>query len=400
MRAEASDSRTGGAGMLHYNDYDVLVVGAGPSGANTARFAAAGGLRVLLVDRKAELGVPTECSGAVSARGLASAEIPVADEYIVGSVAGFVTYSNEGEPWRVDYRELAGRDTIGFVVDRRRLDTYVAGLATDAGAELALRTEVDLVERRSANPADGWRVLLHHLGTAMEVTARVLVAADGVSSRLSKWIRINTTLPMHEAASCIQYEMTNVPTDRLLEIVVGQDHAPGGYVWVFPTAPGRAKVGLGVIRTLTDAPAGYHLDRFLTQSFMRDRFRRAAVTEISIGIVPLARPMPRPYADGVLFVGDAARNVNGLTGGGIHTALLSGRVAGESLTALWPQGDFSAFRLSAYGDAWDVAMGGALQKVYDLKTSVFHITDPVEQDRTLYQVLGGYFHPTSEFRKR
>ncbi len=386
--------------MLRYSDYDVVVVGAGPSGANAARFAAAGGLRVLLLDRKAELGVPTECSGAVSVRGLASAAIPIVDEYVVCSVAGFLTYNNAGEPWRVDYRELAGRETIGLVVDRRRLDTYVAGLAADAGAELALRTELDGAERRGADPSDGWNLQLRHQGTPVAITARVLVAADGVGSRLSKWLRINTTLPMHEAASCIQYEMTNVATDRLLEIVVGQAHAPGGYVWVFPTAPGRAKVGLGVIRTMSDEPAGRHLDRFLTESFMRDRFRRASVTEVSIGIVPLARPLREPYADGVLLVGDAARNVNGLTGGGIHTALLSGRVAGESLVALWPQGDFSRVGLAAYGDAWDAVMGDALLKVYNLKSSVFQIPDPVEQDHTLYEVLGGYFHPSSEFRKR
>ena len=106
----------------------------------------------------------------------------------------------------------------------------------------------------------------------MTIRARVLVAADGVSSRIAKWLRVNSTLPLHEAASCIQYEMTNVPTDRLLEIVVGQDHAPGGYVWVFPTGKGRAKVGLGVVRTMTREPAGWHLDRFIASSFMRDRF--------------------------------------------------------------------------------------------------------------------------------
>lgn len=385
--------------MLHYQDYDVAVIGAGPSGASAARWAAAGGLRVLLVDRKAELGVPTECSGAVSARGLASAEVPIADEYIICAVAGFITYSAEGEPWRVDYRELAGRDTIGYVVDRRRLDTFVAGLATDAGAELALRTELENVERRGSDPADGWQLHLRHLGQPATVTARVLVAADGVSSRLSKWLRVNTTLPLHEAASCVQYEMTNVPTDRLLEIVVGQAHAPGGYVWVFPTAPGRAKVGLGVIRSMTDEAAGVHLDRFIAESFMRERFRRAAVTEVSIGIVPLARPLPHPYADGVLLVGDAARNVNPLTGGGIHTALLSGRVAGESLAELWPAGDFSARGLAHYGARWDAAMGETLQEVYDLKTGVFRISDPAEQDHSLYQTLGGYFHPASKFRK-
>ena len=78
----------------------------------------------------------------------------------------------------------------------------------------------------------------------------------------------------------------------------GQDHAPGGYVWVFPTAPGRAKVGLGVIRTMTRQPAGWHLERFIGESFMRERFTKARTIEVSIGTVPLARPMPIPMPTG------------------------------------------------------------------------------------------------------
>src|SRR5437773_2629308 len=171
--------RTAGGGqrVLHYTEYDVAVIGAGPSGAQAARFAAAGGLRVLLLDRKAELGLPTECSGAISARGLMSAAVPIADEYIASPVAGFLTYAPDGTPWRVDYRELAGRDTIGYVVDRHRLDTFVAGLAADAGAELALRTELEGAERRGSDSSDGWRLQLRHQGTRLELGARVLVAA-------------------------------------------------------------------------------------------------------------------------------------------------------------------------------------------------------------------------------
>ena len=115
--------------MLRSTDYDIVIVGAGPAGANCARYAAAGGLRVLVMDKKAELGIPTECSGAVSMRGLTDAGVTPGDEFIISSIAGFVTYSNEGEPWRVDYREIAGRETIGYVVDRKRLDTHVAGQA-------------------------------------------------------------------------------------------------------------------------------------------------------------------------------------------------------------------------------------------------------------------------------
>ena len=52
---------------------------------------------------------------------------------------------------------LAGRETIGYVVDRNRLDTSVAGLAADAGAELALRTELEAALRH--DPADPGRGL-------------------------------------------------------------------------------------------------------------------------------------------------------------------------------------------------------------------------------------------------
>src|SRR5690348_8105538 len=139
--------------MLRAKDYDVVVVGAGPAGANCARYAA-GGLRVLVIDKKAELGVPTECSGAVSLRGLSEAGITPDDEFVVATIAGFLTYSNEGEPRRVDYRALAGRETIGCVVDRKRFDTAVAGLAAEAGAELALRTELEAATRINASSPD------------------------------------------------------------------------------------------------------------------------------------------------------------------------------------------------------------------------------------------------------
>jgi digeranylgeranylglycerophospholipid reductase len=51
-------------------DYDIVVVGAGPTGSTTARIAAESGLNVLLVDKRQELGAPIQCSGAVSAHAL------------------------------------------------------------------------------------------------------------------------------------------------------------------------------------------------------------------------------------------------------------------------------------------------------------------------------------------
>jgi flavin-dependent dehydrogenase len=41
--------------------YDVVVVGAGPGGSTTARFAAERGLKVLMLDKRREIGYPVQC---------------------------------------------------------------------------------------------------------------------------------------------------------------------------------------------------------------------------------------------------------------------------------------------------------------------------------------------------
>lgn len=50
--------------------YDLVVIGSGPAGSTTARFAAMQGLKVLLVDIRQKLGAPIQYSGAVSRHGI------------------------------------------------------------------------------------------------------------------------------------------------------------------------------------------------------------------------------------------------------------------------------------------------------------------------------------------
>ena len=50
--------------------YDVIVVGSGPAGSVTARFAAEGGAKVLVIERRAEVGVPILCGEGISRKRL------------------------------------------------------------------------------------------------------------------------------------------------------------------------------------------------------------------------------------------------------------------------------------------------------------------------------------------
>jgi len=384
--------------MPHGQDtYDVAVIGSGPAGATTARHAAEQGLRVLLIDKKQELGSPIQCSGAVSANALNEANIPLSDEYISTPVYGFVTYNARGESVTLDYR--AYRDTpLGYVVDRRRFDRFLMTLAERAGVTVWLKCEATGYtpdpDRKTVT------LQLQRFGLDSTVQTRVIVGADGVQSQVGKWAGLRTHIRLNELASCLQFVVDGVETNGLLEIVAGQEWAPGGYAWLFPKGHGYAEVGLGVARTMTDHDARWHLDHFMRNSFMAERLKDARILEVQGGGVPLAAPLRQPYADYVLLVGDAARHVNPITGGGIHMALRDGVMAGAVLAeVLASDAPATEARLEPYHTRWMAELGTAMWSLYDVKTSIFREKERDVQDERLFTTLAGYFHPNSEYRK-
>lgn len=382
------------------NEYDVVVIGSGPAGATTARYAAQSGLRVLLVDKKQELGAPIQCSGAVSAHALANAEVTPAAVFVESAIYGFRVYDESGQFREIDYRrEKPGEYThkpLGYVVDRRRFDRHLLGLAEQAGAENWLKTEA-----LGYQPVDARRVALRlrRFGEEITVTARVIVGADGLQSQVGKWAGLATQIKLSELASCLQYIVDGVPTGELLEIITGHRWAPGGYAWLFPKCNGLAEVGLGVIRTLTEKDARRHLDDFIRQSFLASRLKNLRILEVQGGGVPLAAPLKRQIADHLILVGDAARHVNPITGGGIHTALRCGRIAGEFLGEFLPGGKPPvAAALSEYQQRWSRALGKDMWRLYQMKRHIFRQEIP-RRNTLLFEALANYFSPHSEFRK-
>jgi len=385
--------------------YDVVVIGSGPAGATTARVAAERGLRVLLIDKRQELGAPIQCSGALSRHALEKAGVPLDAEFIHEAIYGFGIYNQCGALSRIDYREMKpdeygpqeGKKPLGFVVDRRRFDRYLMTMAERAGVEVWLKTEGLGYE---TNGGDDCVVHLRRFNQEQRIRTRVLVGADGLQSQVGRWAGMQTHIKITELASCLQFIVDRVETEGLLEIITGHQWAPGGYAWVFPKGHGYAEIGLGVICTMTDKNAQWFLDQFIKDSFFKTRFKDSRILEIQGGGVPLAAPLRKQYADHLILVGDAARHVNPITGGGIHTALSGGLIAGEFLGDLVESGrPASENNLKEYQDRWLEEMGGKMWKLYKEKTSIFRESDIEVRDRRLYETMSSYFHPESEYKK-
>lgn len=383
---------------------DVVIIGAGPAGCTAARKVAEAGFSVLIVDKRQELGAPIQCSGAVSRHALIENDIYPDPEFIHEAIYGFRIMDGLGAETNIDYRELkpetygaqSDRQTLGYVVDRRRFDRYLYTQAERAGAEGWLKAEALGYEQSGAEVV----VSIRRFNEVNQVKTKVIVGADGLRSQVGKWAGMQTHIKLTELASCLQVIVDGVETDGMLELITGSQTAPGGYGWVFPKGGGYAEVGLGVIAPYTTKTAQQHLDDFMKNSFLSQRFSNAKVLEVQGGGVPLAAPLKKQYADNIILVGDAARHVNPITGGGIHTALSGGRVAADFLnTHLHTETIHDAKAMKRYQDNWLEAVGNQMWRLYKVKKKIFKTKDIVERDVMLYDTMRNYFSPDSEYKK-
>ncbi len=301
------------------NAYDVAVVGAGPAGSTAARFAALGGARTLLVERRREVGRPVQCGEFLPTTAVLRSMFPRARniEGLFEGARPFVrtrtrvlrVFSPAGRSYDVPFG--------GLVLDRDRFDRSLAEAAVSAGAELWKETRVFALRGNVLETERG------------EVRARVVVGADGPRSVVA---RDAGFAPLSHMAFGVQYPVRGLGLDpHVVEMYFGPV-APGGYAWVIPKGGDLANVGVGMrpvfsaITTDRAATKGV-LDGFIRMLESRGR-RRAGRLRFTAGFIPVSGPRRRAVLGNVLLAGDAAGHLMPSNGGGIPTAMIAGSIAG------------------------------------------------------------------------
>jgi digeranylgeranylglycerophospholipid reductase len=347
--------------------YDVVVVGGGPAGSVTARFAAESGAKTLLIDRRAEIGIPVLCGEGVSQR-IDKWNMLEGRHWIASKMDGAKIFSPDGTKVTLS-KELAGDET-GYVLHRELFDKELARQAGKAGAKILMRTEaVGLIKNK--NKLKGVKAVQYH--EKFDIEADIIVGADGVESQIGKWAGINTTLKSKDLETCFQYTISNVeyPSDYC-EFYVGKKIAPGGYVWIFPKGKGSFNVGIGLLASLSDSSK----PKKLLDSFIKNKkeFQNATILRVLAGAVPVAKPI-KSYNDNLLLVGDSARQVDPITGGGLTTSLEAGKIAGETIGQAIEKQMFDKDTLSIYEKRWKEAFGQKLLRDYLVKEILLDFDD-------------------------
>lgn len=344
--------------MAEEHRFDVVVVGAGPAGALAARYAARGGADVALVERKERVGVPVRCGEGIGLKGF-SHTIDVDPSWVLSTVTKIRMVSPGGIEVRL------GSVGENFIVDRTVMDADLVRTARAEGARYFPSTHVRSVVREE----DG---SYRCVAQGLVVTGRCVILADGVESKLARGLGWNTVLAPADVCSCAfcKVDHESITGDTCV-FYMGRKVAPGGYAWTFPRGEGSANVGLGVLGTCS----GPGLARRALGELVERAFPGAVPRDVHCGGVPVAtwlRPLVR---DGVMVVGDAARQVHALTGAGIAYSLLAGRAAGETAAEALRNGAVDYRHLHVYEKRWAAHFGKQQNRSWALKSMLLTFDD-------------------------
>jgi digeranylgeranylglycerophospholipid reductase len=324
-------------------EFDVVVVGAGPAGSLTAQYAAAAGLSVAVIERRTRVGEPVQCGefvpGPEETKDMFKKYDSLDDMFdIPESIISLRTdeilvHSPRLKTYSVPFE--------GFSVERKNFDKFLAERAVKDGAKLFLKTHAQALKGNIVRTTKG------------DFKGKVIVGADGPTSKVARWVGLQTPTVL---CPCILADFPGNYEPKL-HVYLGR-WGPGGYAWIIPKAK-SANIGLGIQKNYTELSL-----RTLFQQYLK-HLKLDNVEPIfrSGGIVPMSGIVKQTVKDNVILVGDAAGMVMASNGGGIVPAMLAGRLAGIAAGKHVNKG----VPLAQYEKDWRAAMAKPLKTALKTK---------------------------------
>ena len=352
--------------------HDVVVVGAGPSGASCAYWLAAAGWDVAVVEKKQ---FPREktCGDGLTPRAVRQ----LADMGLEEALAGAHRYTGLrscgwGLVLELGWPEHPVFPPYGYTITRHDLDGLVAERAAKAGAVVHQHTEAlePLLEvpaghragpagsgpagsgpagsagSGSAGPAGSLPqcagVVVRDLATeeTREIRGRYLVVADGSNSRIGRALGTSRRRGYPLGMALRGYYRSPRHDDCYIESHLDVRDAEGevvpGYGWIFPLGDGRVNVGVGLLST-EKRWKGVNTSRLMEAFVARAPKSWGLSEETSCG-PPTGGKLPMSLAVGphagpnAVVIGDASGAINPFNGEGIAYGYETGRLAAASVS--------------------------------------------------------------------
>ncbi len=338
--------------MSKSNHHDVIVIGGGPAGSTVARYAAANGADVLVIDGRDPIGTPLQCGELVPSNDEMKRlcpDVPEMDELFQTPEEAVSRISSKmhivppsGKPLKFDFE--------GLVLNRVAHDEALVELAKQSGAKYLVDSHVERVE--------GNNVIVRKGDT---YSAKIIVGAGGHNDPLRRdyWDESSLKIP-------VKFVLMDGDFGEAVELHFGS-MAPGGYAWMFPKSSG-ANIGLGIQRSFSKGRSlNQYAEEFISNYEGDISFRGA-------GSLPMSGTIRTFVKGDYMLVGDAAGMVLPSNGAGITIAMIGGRIAGLSIVRHLKEGR----PLEDYQMLWNQQMGKVMRnskRSFRLGSMIFRLPD-------------------------
>jgi 2-polyprenyl-6-methoxyphenol hydroxylase-like FAD-dependent oxidoreductase len=393
------------------SDYDIITVGGGLGGAALARSMAERGAHVLVVERETKFKDRVRGEGMTTWGCGEARELGIYD--LLTASCGHETpwWDNYVGPMQVSHRDVAsttphGLPTLAFYhpeMQRALLDAAEA-----AGAEVRRGAKVTGV-----TPGTGPRVTVENAdGTREELSARLVVGADGRGSLVRKWAGLSTRQDAERnLVSGLLFENSAAPQDTVRFV---NDFAAGRAAIIFPQ--GGTRVRAYVMSPASDGrrlqgekDVEAFVDASIAIGMPREYFDGARAAGPLATFDGADCWVEHPYRDGVALIGDAASSSDPSWGQGLSLTVRDARVLRDALLS---SDDWDAAG-HAYAEEHD-RYYGVLHTVEDWCTQFFYETGPeadarrarafplIAKDRTRMPdtFLSGPDHPADDMMRQ
>jgi digeranylgeranylglycerophospholipid reductase len=353
--------------------YDMIVVGAGTGGALAAKTAANLGLQVLLLERKKAESVGDKvCGDAIEGRDFRDLGIPLPKgEELENTIKASNLYS----PDQTVCKSLSEENSEGYIINRLAFGQRLLKEARDTGLEFQ---DQIMVQKPlfSQNSVVGVETKDMRTGERKEIEAKIVIDASGFHTPLRKAMNspyIESEIDPSDYIICYReiLQVGGMDFDpHCIHIFLSQKRAPGGYLWFFPESEDKVNLGLGVY-----ADPKYKVKEYYKREVLPMAKEPIEIIHQGGGVVPVRRPLWSLVESGIMFVGDAACQVNPLHGGGIGSSMRAGIYAAETAATAITKGDVSIDGLWEYNKRYAKDQGGDFASLDLLRVALQRFND-------------------------